>query len=283
MEKNGKVVILLPGPPKEMQPMFEDHVMPYFTGKTQYELVSVYLRVFGIGESSMEERIMDLIREQENPTIAPYAKEGEVTLRVTARCAKNENADLFINPVVKNIIERLGKYVYSTENKNMEQVLAELLIRKNISISIAESCTGGFISKKLTDIPGISRVYKGSIVAYSNEIKERILGVKTDTISKHGAVSHETAREMARGVRKKTCSDIALSVTGIAGPGGGTPEKPVGLVYIALADKNTEKSREFMLWGDRERIRNLACLHAMDMARRYMLSEGGYSQEDVNG
>ncbi|HHW00070.1 MAG TPA: competence/damage-inducible protein A [Clostridiaceae bacterium] len=274
IEKDDKVVIMLPGPPSEMKPMFEDTVIPYFASKSQYKLASKFLRIFGIGESAMEELIMDLVENQSNPTIAPYAKEGEVTLRLTARCKTGDNvcdAEEIIKPVEEEIKRRLGDYIYSTDNKNLEEVTAELLLQNNVTIATAESCTGGLISSRLTDIPGISKVFNRGIVSYSNEAKIENLGVKRETLEKYGAVSRETAREMAEGIRNVAGTDLGLAVTGIAGPGGGTAEKPVGLVYVALADKFGVKVKELRLTGDRGKIRRITCLHAFDMIRRRIL------------
>jgi nicotinamide-nucleotide amidase len=271
IEKEGKAVILLPGPPSEMKPMLEETVLPYFSEKMEYKLVSRFLRIFGIGESSMEEQLIDLIENQTNPTLAPYAKEGEVTLRVTARCSNEEEGEALIAPVVEEIIRRLGSTVYSTEGKNLEQVAGELLLKKDITVAFAESCTGGLLSSRLTDIPGISRVFDRAIVTYSNEAKVENLGVKRETLEKFGAVSTETAEEMAAGIRSVAKTDLGLSITGIAGPGGGTAEKPVGLVYIALAHRNGVESKELKLWGNRDRIRNVACLYAFDMIRRHVM------------
>ncbi|MCX7921805.1 MAG: competence/damage-inducible protein A [Clostridia bacterium] len=271
IEADGKVVIMLPGPPSEMKPMFEHTVIPYFSEKSDYKIESKYLRIFGVGESAMEEQLIDMIEKQVNPTIAPYAKEGEVTLRVTARCGKQENAAELIEPVVREITNRLGNAVYSTDNKNLEEVAGELLINHNISIALAESCTGGLVTSKLTNIPGISKVLNRTVVSYSNEAKIESLNVSPDTLQKHGAVSKETAEEMAIGTREAARTDIGVSITGIAGPEGGTEEKPVGLVYIALADKNGVCSKELRLWGDRSRIRNTTSLFVFDMIRRYVL------------
>jgi len=274
IEKDGKVVIMLPGPPSEMKPMIEETVIPYFASKSQHKLVSKFLRIFGIGESAMEELIMDLVEKQSNPTIAPYAKEGEVTLRLTARCENGNNAsdgEDIIKPVEDEIKRRLGDYIYSTENKNLEEVVAELLLQKNVTIATAESCTGGLIASKLTDIPGISKVFCRGIVSYSNESKIENLGVKRETLAKYGAVSRETAIEMAEGIRNVAGTDLGLSVTGIAGPGGGSKEKPVGLVYIGLADKFGVNVKELRLMGDRGKIRRITCLHAFDMIRRKIL------------
>lgn len=272
VEADGKVVIMLPGPPFEMKPMFEDTVIPYFKEKAEYKIVSRYLRIFGIGESSMEKMLMDLIDTQTNPTIAPYAKEGEVTLRITAKCGKEDTAHSLIDPLVAEIVKRLGKAVYSTEDKNLEEVVGEMLISRNVTVALAESCTGGLVASKLTDIPGISQVFNRGIVTYSNQSKMENLGVKLKTLETYGAVSKETAEEMAIGIRKVSQTDIGLSITGVAGPGGGTDEKPVGLVYVALADKDGVVSEELRLMGDRRRIRNLTSLYAFDMIRKRLLS-----------
>lgn len=273
IEETGKILVMLPGPPSEMKPMFEETVMPYLIEKSEYRLVSKFLRIFGIGESAMEDTLIDLIGSQTNPTIAPYAKDGEVTLRVTAKYSKNDYDNDLITPVVEEIKRRLGDTVYSTENKNMEEVAAELLVGSNTTIAIAESCTGGLISSKLTDIPGISKVFDRGIISYSNISKVESVGVKKETIEEFGAVSREAAMEMAAGVRNISHTRLGLSITGIAGPDGGTGEKPVGLVYIALAADNGIQCKELKLWGGRNRIRNVTSLHAFDMVRRYLTSE----------
>jgi nicotinamide-nucleotide amidase len=272
IEADGKVVIMLPGPPSEMKPMFEEYVIPYFKAKADFILVSKFLRIFGVGESAMEEKIIDLIENQTNPTIAPYAKDGEVTLRITARCKKEEEADGLIKPVLEEIRKRLGSAVYSTENKNMEEVVGELLLENNVTVAFAESCTGGLAAGKITSIPGISRVFNRGIVSYSNEAKIENLGVNPATLEKFGAVSREIAIEMAEGIRKVSNTDLGLSITGIAGPGGGTDEKPVGLVYVALADKSGVQCKELRLWGNRDRIRNVTILYAFDMIRRNVIN-----------
>lgn len=271
IENEKNIIVMLPGPPSEMKPMFEETVIPFLVQKTDFRLESKYVRIFGIGESAMEERIIDLIEKQSNPTIAPYAKEGEVTLRITARYGKEENDIDLITPIIDEIKFRLGDTVYTEDGRNIEEVVADLLINNNITISIAESCTGGLISSKLTGISGISKVFNRGIITYSNQSKVESIGVKSETLDQYGAVSRETAVEMAKGVRNISNTDIGLSVTGIAGPGGGTDIKPVGLVYIALADKEKVECKELKLWGDRNRIRNVASLHAFDLIRRYIL------------
>ena len=271
IEADGKVVIMLPGPPSEMKPMFEETVMPYFQEKMDIKIESRFLRIFGIGESLMEDRIIDLIEKQTNPTIAPYAKEGEVTLRITAQCGKDEDATALMAPVLDEIKSRLGDYIYSFDGEDLDQVAASLLTKKNLTISLAESCTGGLLASKLAAIPGISSVFDRGVVSYSNQSKVDHLGVSPETLNSYGAVSRETALEMAQGIRKVSGTDIGLSITGIAGPDGGTEEKPVGLVYIAIADKAGVLCKELRLWGERNRIRNVATLHALDIIRRNVL------------
>lgn len=271
VEKDAKIVVMLPGPPKEMKPMLDDTVIPYLEQKSGYKTVSKYLRVFGIGESQLEDRIMDLVDAQKEVTIATYAKEGQVTVRLTTKCKTYEEAIFKIKPVEEEIAGRLGDNLYSTEDEELEYVASKLLIEHGITISLAESCTGGMIASRLTDVPGISKVFNRGIVSYSNEAKMENLSVSPETLEKYGAVSRQTAIEMAEGVRKTAKTDLGISVTGIAGPDGGTDQKPVGLVYVALADKSGCDCRELRLTGNRDRIRNMTTLYVFDMIRRYVL------------
>jgi nicotinamide-nucleotide amidase len=271
IEEDGKIIIMLPGPPSEMKPMFDETVLPYFAAKSEYRLESRFLRIFGIGESAMEDMLIDLIDVQTNPTIAPYAKDGEVTLRITARYLKGSTGEDIITPVENEIRKRLGDAVYSNENKNIEEVAAQLLLKSGMTISFAESCTGGLLAEKLTEIPGISAVFDRAIVTYSNRSKVEELGVSQETLDRYGAVSAQTAKEMAEGIRKKSLTDIGISVTGIAGPDGGTSEKPVGLVFISLAHSGSVEVKKLELWGSRNRIRNVASLHVYDMLRRHLI------------
>lgn len=268
IEHGEKVIIMLPGPPSEMKPMFEDFVYPYFENRSSCTIESCYLRVFGIGESALETKILDMIDRQTNPTIATYAKEGEVTIRVTARVLKGQDPQALLKPVVEEISRRTGNCLYSQENHTLVQVVADLLLKNNITLATAESCTGGLISQQLTDIPGISGVFMGGAVTYSNDAKEEYVGVKQDTLLKYGAVSRQTAREMAEGVRSRLKTDIGVSVTGIAGPGGGTAEKPVGLVYIGLSSEKGTFVKELRLFGSRSRIRTVTALNVFDLIRR---------------
>ncbi|MBN1624725.1 MAG: competence/damage-inducible protein A [Clostridia bacterium] len=278
IEKDGKTVVMLPGPPWEMEPMFEKSVLAHFMQKANQKLKSVYIKMFGIGESSMETLINDLVTEQQNPTIAPYAKMGETTLRVTVKYTPGkDDPDQMMSPVLEEIQKRLGRYIYSYKNEELHQVTADLLIKNKTGIAIAESCTGGKLTSLLTDIPGISAVLYMGAVTYSNQSKVSVLGVSPDTIERFGAVSSETAVEMAEGARRTCSCGLGLSITGIAGPGGGTDEKPVGTVFIALSDRNETKVRKLNLWGTRDRIRHSSCLNALDMIRRHEL---GMEDED---
>ncbi|RXE59886.1 competence/damage-inducible protein A [Acetivibrio mesophilus] len=275
IENNGKIVVMLPGPPSEMMPMFNDTVIPYLEQKSGYKIVSKFLRVFGIGESQLEELMLDLIDSQEKVTIATYAKDGQVTVRLTSKSRTEEEGLNEILPFQNEIASRLKDALYSTEDEELEYVASKMLLDNNITISTAESCTGGLISATLTDMPGISKVFMRGIISYSNESKMENLGVRPETLDKFGAVSSQTAAEMAEGVRKMASTDIGLSVTGIAGPEGGTDEKPIGLVYIALAHNSGTEIRELRLAGNRSRIRNMTVLNAFDMIRKYVMGLKG--------
>jgi nicotinamide-nucleotide amidase len=275
IEEQDKIVIMLPGPPSEMRPMFDETVIPFLEKRSEFRIVSRFLRVFGIGESAMEDSIKDLVENQSNPTIAPYVKEGEVTIRITARCPRVGAHEDIISPVEGEIVKRLGSKVYSSDNKGLDETVAGMLLQSGITIAIAESCTGGLISARLTENPGVSRVFNRGIISYSNESKMENLNVNPETLESFGAVSRETAMEMAEGIRVLSGTDLGLSVTGIAGPDGSSPEKPVGLVYVGLADKNGIECKEFRLWGSRNRIRNIASLHAFDMVRRKLIILNG--------
>lgn len=272
IEENGKILVILPGPPKEMSLMFEESVVPYIKKFSNNVLFSKVLRVIGIGEGHMAEKIDDIIGKQTNPTIAPYAKDGEAILRITANAVNEEKALELIKPVEKLIRERLGDFVYGEDNDSLELVLSRLLIKNNITLSTAESCTGGMIASKLINCPGISSVFMEGAVTYSNDAKMRRLNVKAETLEKHGAVSAEIAEEMVRGIAEAAGTDAALSVTGIAGPDGGTPEKPVGLVYVGLYYKGTTKVKKLNLSGTREKIRIRTTMEALDFLRREIIN-----------
>ncbi|NLO40777.1 MAG: competence/damage-inducible protein A [Ruminiclostridium sp.] len=272
LEDNGKTVIMLPGPPKEMQPMFDQTVFAFLRQKTGLILVSRMLKVFGIGESELETRLMDLIDSQDNPTIAPYVSQGEVTVRVTARCTTKEEACSLLDPVVSEIEARMGAMVYAEEGECLEQVVFNLLKQNGLIMATAESCTGGLLAEKIISLPGASEVFQRGYVTYANRAKIEDLGVSEDTLNTFGAVSRETALEMVQGLRKKTEATVGAAITGIAGPDGGTAEKPVGLVFIAVFVKDKTVCKAFELMGNRERIRNDACMRALDLIRRLILN-----------
>jgi len=243
IEKDGKIVIMLPGPPRELKVMFEYEVKPYLAAKTGGVILSKQVRTFGIGESDMAQRVIDLL-DGENPTVAPYAKDGEALLRVTARAQTQEKASQMCDETIEKIREKIGGYIYSTDSLNLEQTVVKLLRENGKKIALAESCTGGYIAKRITDVPGSSEVFEYGIVSYSNEVKQKLLGVRTETLERYTEVSEQTAAEMAEGVCKLSGADIGISVTGISGPGGGTDDKPVGLAYIGFSHSGGTYVRE---------------------------------------
>lgn len=267
---NGKnKIVILPGPPKELNIMFEKYVLPLFEQK---EIIkSRFIKTIGIGESTLETKIKDIIEKQTNPTIATYAKPGSVDIRVTAKAHSKEKADLLIDGMISKLKPIIDNYVYSYDGKSIEEVVFHLLSKKNMKIGFCESCTGGLICSTLTKIPGASRVFERGIVTYSNQSKIDELNVKKSTLLKYGAVSKETAMEMAKGLLEKGNIDIAISVTGIAGPTGGSKEKPVGLVYIGVSYKDYCYANKFIFRGDRESIQLRACLAAFNEARKALL------------
>ena len=268
IDENGKILIMLPGPPKEMMPMFENYVVPYLEKYGKGVLKSKVLRICGIGEGHMAEKISSIIDNQDNPTVAPYAKEGEATLRITAKAENAERALELIAPMEKKIRDILGDDIYGINDTTLENVIGEILVGRGLTVATAESCTGGLLAGRLINYPGISSVFMDGVVVYSNESKIKRLGVKKETLEKFGAVSPEIAMEMAKGVAEGANTNIGISTTGIAGPSGGTDEKPVGLVYIGLYINGVVKTKELRLWGDRQRIRASAVTQAIDWVRR---------------
>ncbi len=273
IEENNKIMIILPGPPKEMKPMFEETVKQYLQKRSDSILVSRVVKILGIGESAVADELKDIMDAQTNPTIAPYAKEVGVMLRITAKAKTQEEALNLIKPVEEEIKKRLGENIYATEDINLEDVVAELLIEKKLTISTAESCTGGMIAATLINYPGISEVLLEGAVTYSNEAKHKRLGVKNETLEKYGAVSEETAREMAIGIAKTASTDVSVVTTGIAGPGGGTEEKPVGLVYIGVYVQGEVIVKRCIFNGNRSRVRLQATTTGLDMLRRILIKK----------
>lgn len=268
MEKDGKIAILMPGPPRELYPMFTGSVMPWLEKKNGFLLYSKTLVIFGMGESDVTYRLRDLISGQTNPTVAPYIRLSEVTLRITAKCADTAEGERLVTPLVSEIKSRLGDVVYSETDETLQQVCVDRLLARGETLSVAESCTGGLVAASVVDVAGCSDCFIEGCVTYANDAKMRRLGVTEETLARFGAVSEACAREMAAGIRLSAGTDYGLSTTGIAGPGGGTAEKPVGLVYVALATKERTYVRRLQLGGNRDRIRHTAALNALDMLRR---------------
>ena len=272
-ESGGKIAICLPGPPNELIPMTEQSVEPYLREKTAGKrtvLVSRTLRIAGMGESLVEERARDLMAS-ENPTVAPYAKTGEVHLRITARAGSPEEAEALIAPREAAIRERLGNVVYGTDGETLGMVVVRLLQDAGKTIALAESCSGGLIAKRLTDVPDASRVFGLGLVTYSNEAKTEFLGVPEEMLARVGAVSAETAQAMAVGARVAGHADIGVSVTGIAGPGGGSLEKPVGTVHIGLAWGGGVISEHYHFLGSRTDIAHRAAQNSLALVRRLLI------------
>lgn len=273
VETNNKVVVMLPGPPVELIPMFEYNVIPYLSKRTGRIIESKYIKLVGIGEADACDRIAELIAGQTDPTIAPYCGLGEVLIRVTTSGSSKEECSKVLEPVVRKIYERLGEYIYSEDGESLEEVVVKLLRDSNKTIASAESCTGGLLSAKITNVSGASKVFNRGIVSYSNIAKIENLNVPEEVLDKYGAVSEETAKYMADGVRNVAGTDIGVSITGIAGPTGGTKEKPVGLVYIGLSTKDKTLAIETRLNGDRYRIRELTCKNVLNLVRLEVLGK----------
>ena len=273
----GCHVLMLPGPPSECTPMFKYRARPYLERLcTDGQVIrSRFVKIFGMGESAMEDKLSYLMTKLENPTAAPYAKEGECEVRVTAKADSEEAAYALIDPVVEEIRGVLGSVVYGIDVSSLEEVVVKGLIEKGLTVATAESCTGGLVGKRLTDISGSSSCYLGGVVSYANEVKMHVLGVQEETLRAHGAVSPETAIEMARGVRKLMGTDIGVSTTGVAGPGGGSPEKPVGTVYIGICADGLEKviKPEFRHTATRTRIRNSTASNVFNLIRQEVLEK----------
>ena len=270
IEKDGVHILILPGPPRELKPMFRNCAVPYLMQFSDRIIVSHNIRTFGIGESLMAERVNDLF-DAENPTVAPYAKDGEALLRVTAMARTKEEAENLCKPVINEIKNRLDGFVYGVDYTCIEEAVIEKLKEKHMKVATAESCTGGLIAKRITDVPGASEVFDCGIISYANEIKHRVLGVSEDDLNKYGAVSEPVARQMARGALKVSGADIAVSVTGIAGPDSDSTNKPVGLVYIGLADRDNVWVRELRTSRkDRSYNRYVSASNALNMIRLYI-------------
>ncbi len=266
LEEDGKIIICLPGPPREMTRMFERKVKPYLESKSESVIFYKMLRTFGIGESMLETELEEWIDGQTDPTLATYAKEGEACLRITSKRKTLDEAKAVVEDMIDKVNQKVGQYVYSYDNEEYFEVVGRKLINQKISISSAESCTGGLFAQTLTSVPGISSVFDRGIITYSNRAKIEELDVKAKTLDQFGAVSEETAVEMTEGLKKITGSRLCISVTGIAGPDGGTEEKPVGLVYICAILDNKKISKEFKIRNiSRKWNRNYTLLCMLDI------------------
>ena len=272
LETKACKYILLPGPPVELEAMFDTQIMPYLSSLGNGVIFSRTVKLVGVGESKAETMIKDMIDAQTNPTIATYAKTGEVHIRVTASAADEKEGKKLVKPVVKELKARFGSDVYTTEEGvGLEEAILDLLKAGSMTLSTVESCTGGLIGSRIVSVPGASDVYKCGFITYSNKSKRKLVGVKKGTLDKYGAVSKQVASEMAKGGASVSKSDVCISVTGIAGPDGGTEEKPVGLVYIGCCVKGEVKVKEFRFSGNRSKIRNLSATNGLILARECIL------------
>jgi nicotinamide-nucleotide amidase len=272
LEQDNRAVVLLPGPPREMRPMFETHVLPRLAAKTgEVRVVRRVLRVSGMGESALDERIAPVYTQYKNPQTTILFNRSEIEIHLTAQAKTEQEAELLLDGLAGQIEEKLGHSIFAFRGETMEEVVGLRLAVNGFTLAVAESCTGGLIAQRLTEVPGSSVYFMEGVIAYSNEAKTRTLGVDPDLIARFGAVSAEVAEAMAEGVRLRADTDFGVSVTGIAGPGGGSDEKPVGLVYIALADDAHTEHRRLMLPGDRHLIRWRASQAALDLLRRRLI------------
>ena len=273
IEKNGKHILMLPGPPGELKPMFFNYAAKYLKRFSDKTIISHSIRTFGIGESAMAQKVNDLF-DGSNPTLAPYAKNGEALLRVTAMAQSKEDAEKLCAPIIKEVSKRLDGLVYGIDVPNIETAVVNMLKEKHLKLATAESCTGGYIGKRITDIPGSSDVFECGIISYSNEIKANVLGVSRDDLQKYGAVSEQVAKQMAIGALKVSGADIAVSVTGIAGPGSDGTDKPVGLSYIGIAAKDFVYAKKLVTGkkndGCREYNRYVSASNALNLVRLYL-------------
>ena len=273
VEQGGKTVAVLPGPPMELMDMFDRQLAPYLQARSGQVIRSRFLKIFGLGESNVETLLSDLFHSG-NPTLALYCGPGEVTARITARAAAPEKAEAMMQPVYEEILRRVGEAYYGEGvNRTPADAVLELLKNRGETVTFAESCTGGLLCGAFVDCAGASDCLKESFVTYDNEAKENLLGVKSETLARCGAVSGECAREMALGAARAAGADWAVSVTGIAGPGGGTAEKPVGTVWIGVAHRGAAQAREYHFRGQRQWIRKLSVVNALNQLRLAMEHE----------
>ena len=272
-EERNKTVIMLPGPPNELVPIFNEEVAPYLNERRSTVLLSKNVNIFGMGESAVETALAGLMQNAKNPTVAPYCKVGEVRIRVTASADDVKTAEAMCDGMIEKIINtEVGAFVYGVDADTLERAVVTSLCKRGLTLACAESCTGGLVAKRITDVEGSSAIFVGGCVTYANEAKMKLLGVKSTTLESFGAVSEQTALEMARGVRSSLGSDIGISTTGIAGPGGGTPEKPVGTVYVGISTANGDFVKKLSLSSMKSRtyIRNVTVNNAFSLVLSHL-------------
>ena len=272
MEKDGRIAIVMPGPPYEMQYMFENHAKPFLAARCEDVMESHFVHVIGLGESLVADKLDALIKNQTNPTLATYISNSDVLVRITAKCKKGEDPNAIILPVENEVCKILGDAVYAIGDEPFEKVVSQMLIDRNKTLAVAESCTGGMLASSLVNYEGASAFLLEGIVSYSNEAKVRLLNVLPETLEQYGAVSEQTAREMAQNVRLISGADYGISTTGIAGPGGGSEEKPVGTVFMAVADKDGVEVKEMHFRTDRTRVRARTVTNVLNMLRLRILA-----------
>ncbi len=270
-EKDGKIVIMIPGPPKECNAMFRACAIPYLRKLSDEQIVSHSLRIFGLGESAVDQMFREEMNAMSNPSMAPYAKECDCLLQVTAKAHSEEEAEEMLKPIIAHVKEKLGEYVYGMDVECVEEAVIQLLREKHMSFSTAESCTGGDLARRFTDIPGASEFFLGGVVTYTNQAKAKLLGIDPALIEEKGAVSYEVAKEMAQQVRGLMGSDIGIGITGLAGPDGDGVHE-VGTVFVSMATAGQTWVKELHLGTFRTRgfIRRMAGNHIYDMMRRYL-------------
>ena len=272
VEKDGKIAILLPGPENEFLPMFESSVKPYLSEKSGCVISSKTVKMCGIVESTVDEKIKDLLQNSQNPTVAIYSKTGEVYVRVTAKAETEKEANKLIKPVVREMKNSFGDYIYTTDNDvTLEKAVVDLLLANHLTVCTVESCTGGLVAGRLINVPGVSEVLKLSYVTYSNKAKRKLLGIKKVVIHKFTAVSKEVCEEMLKGAAAISKADVVVSVTGLAGPDGGTEENPVGTVYIGCSVKGRITVERYNFSGNRAKIRENAVAYSLILLRRCIL------------
>ncbi|MGO0122607.1 competence/damage-inducible protein A [Desulfothermobacter acidiphilus] len=276
LEVNGKILVVLPGPPRELQFMYERYVEPVLRARLGERSETLFYRILkltGISECSVQEKLKDLAAASSNPKIGYIVKPGEVHVRVAATAASPEQAQALAEDLFRKVEERVSDYIFARDDEQIEEVVGRLLRNRGLTLGVAESCTGGLLGGRLTEVPGSSDYFLGGVISYANEVKERVLGVPGSTLQMVGAVSSETAKAMAEGVRRLLGSSLGLSITGIAGPGGATPRKPIGLVYVALATSTGTEVKRFEFSGHRAAVRQGAVNGALMLLRRHLEKE----------